>query len=599
MKNLRDFLHILRQNSELATVTAPVNTNLELAEIHRRVISAGGPALFFTNVHQDGKTLPYSAVSNLFGTRRRIDLAFGKRPQQFVQNLIKLTQKPPSPKLLWRQRKDLWQATKIGLKQQKRGAILERHNDIDLEQIPFIKSWPEDGGHFATLPLVYTENLEEGMHNLGMYRMQRFGVRETGMHWQIHKGGGYHFHNASGQKVPLEVSVFFGGAPAMILAAVAPLPENVGELLLASLLIGQKVALVERGESHPLVAEAEFALSGKIYPEELRQEGPFGDHYGYYSLEHPYPVFRVEDIYHRKDAILPVTVVGKPRQEDFIIGDYLQDLLSPVFPLVMSGVVKLWSYGEAGNHALASAVVKERYPREAMASAFAILGQGQLSLTKFLLLLDKPMELANFKQVLGYILARSDLSRDLYIFDQLSMDTLDYTGPEVNKGSKAVLLGVGEAIRNLPRDTNGLPDWIRKAAIFTPGCLVIDTGKSFARESLSPQEMARDKHLSAWPLVVLVDNAEQAARTTARFLWTTFTRFEPAADIYTAGIRQRRNTVSYRGPMLWDCRMKTSYPRELFCDEATRQTVDKRWTEYFPQGMAMGDGDNGHLDLDD
>ena len=207
----------------------------------------------------------------------------------------------------------------------------------------------------------------------------------------------------------LPVTVFLGGPPALILSAIAPLPENVPELMLASLIAGERLRMTTApgGHPHPLVASAEFALMGEVRPRERKPEGPFGDHYGYYSLRHDYPVFHVRQLARRRDAIYPATVVGKPRQEDFYIGDLLQELLSPLFPLVMPGVRDLWSYGETGYHSLAGAVVRDRYAREAMASAFRILGEGQLSLTKFLIATDQPVDLKDFRATLEHLLART------------------------------------------------------------------------------------------------------------------------------------------------------------------------------------------------
>ncbi len=243
----------------------------------------------------------------------------------------------------------------------------------------------------------------------------------------------------------------------MILAAIAPLPEDVPELVLASLLAGEKLKLTK----NPLVAGIDWLpkrslrLVGKAPPHKRQPEGPFGDHYGYYSLQHDYPVFEVDAVFHRRDAIYPATVVGKPRQEDFFIGDYLQQLLSPLFPLVMPGVRDLWTYGETGFHSLCAAVVQERYGREALVSGFRILGEGQLSLTKFLMLTDTPQDLHDFPRLLEHILARFNPQTDLFVISNVSMDTLDYTSGKVNEGSKAIMLGLGEAKRDLPREFRG------------------------------------------------------------------------------------------------------------------------------------------------
>jgi UbiD family decarboxylase len=419
---------VLRQQRQIVEIHAEVDPCLELAEIHRRVAAANGPALLFRRV----KGSRFPVVTNLFGSSERVSLAFSHRPEEFVAELVNLATKhfPPSLSLLWEKRRQLAKALRIGLKRKSRGPILEqRMHTPDLEALPMLKSWPEDGGHFVTLPLVYTEPPGGGPSNLGMYRMQRYDSRTSGMHWQIAKGGGFHFHQAELQNQTLPVNVFLGGPPALIMSAIAPLPENVPELLLASMLQGEKLHLCNNPHNrYPLIAQAEFALVGHVAPHVRRPEGPFGDHYGYYSLQHDFPLFQCEHIYHRKDAIYPATVVGKPRQEDFYLGEYLQKLLAPLFPVVMPGVKDLWSYGETGFHSLSAAVVKERFYRECMHSAFRILGEGQLSLTKFLLVTDQPTELGNFKKTLTTILERFKPETDLFIFANLSLDTLDCGG---------------------------------------------------------------------------------------------------------------------------------------------------------------------------
>src|SRR5687767_1099557 len=285
--------------------------------------------------------------------------------------------------------------------------------------------------------------------------------------------------------------------------------------------------------SHRLAAESEFALVGFSPPNERRLEGPFGDHYGYYSLEHDYPVFQVEGVFHRGDAIYPATVVGKPRQEDFFIGDYLQKLLSPLFPMVMPSVRDLWSYGETGFHSLAAAVVQERYGREALVSGFRILGEGQLSLTKFLLLTDKPQDLSDFPKLLEHVLERFRPETDLFVFSNVSMDTLDYTSGKVNEGSKAIMLGLGEPVRKLAREFRGaLPAFVSRAEVFCGGCLVLQ-GASFAEDETLAARVASDPTFAEWPLIVVHDDAS-VARSSPDFLWATWTRFEPAADIYAA-----------------------------------------------------------------
>jgi UbiD family decarboxylase len=360
-RNLRSFIDALRSENEIVEIAAEVDPYLEIAEIHRRIIDQKGKALLFTNV----KGSQFPVVTNLFGTVKRIDLAFGKRPLEFVKRAVEVAEnlRPPTLGKLWEFRDIVRSGMKIGTRSVRNAPVLEQQQTpVNLEALPFLQLWHEDGGYFNTLPLVYTESPTTGKHNLGIYRMQRYDTTTTGMHWQIGKGGGFHYFEAEQKNEPLPVTVFLGGPPALMLSAVAPLPEGAPELMLASLLAGEKIGMgANPTGDHRLVAEAEFALVGHVPPYQRKLEGPFGDHYGYYSLQHDYPVFQADAVFHRKDAIYPATVVGKPRQEDFYIGDYLQELLSPLFPVVMPAVRDLWSYGETGFHSLAAAVVQERY----------------------------------------------------------------------------------------------------------------------------------------------------------------------------------------------------------------------------------------------
>lgn len=580
--NLGQFLNVLRKEGEIVEIDVPVNPHLEAAEIHRRVIDQGGPALLFNRIEKSNIPL----VTNLFGTQRRMELAFGPRPEELIKELVKLPEMATSLSLKSiYEKKGLFLdlALKTGLKRKKSGPVLSQTvYPPRLTELPLLTTWEEDGGPFVTLPLVYTEHPETGIPNLGMYRLQRYDDTSTGLHCQIGKGGGFHLAEAKRLNQNLPVNVFIGGPPALILSAIAPLPENVPEMLLASLVMGGKLNLCKNPYGPlPLVAEAEFSLIGESDPNELKPEGPFGDHYGYYSLTHDYPVFRCKAVAHRKNPVCAATVVGKPKQEDFFIGDYLQDLLSPIMPIVMPAVEDLWAYGETGYHSLAAAVVKQRYRREAMVSAFRILGEGQLSLTKFLLVVDRKVDLRDFPAVLQHTLERADMETDLYVFSNLSMDSLDYTGPVINEGSKGVLLGLGDKKRDLPHELNSdLPNVVTSAAPFCPGCLVI--------ESKAPTEelegLLTTSGLNDWPLIVLVDDVKSTVKSSSSFLWTTFTRFEPGADIYACHKTIERNHIIYRAPILIDARMKPDYPDELFCDEKTSALVDRRWKEYFPDG---------------
>ncbi len=546
------------------------------------MIEEGGPALLFARP----KGSDFPVVTNLFGTPKRLALAFGGRPLEFVRTAARAATElvPPTPASLWKFRSFFGEALRVGTTRARNAPVLDVVETApDLTRLPALTQWPEDGGPFLTLPLVYTEHPERRESNLGMYRIQIHGPRTTGVHWQIGKGGGFHYHAAEARGEALPLTIFLGGPPALILGAIAPLPEGVPELLVASLLLGRKLEMADAaGAPHRLVARAEFAITGRVPPKLRRPEGPFGDHYGYYSLEHDYPVLEVDRVFRRTDAIFPATVVGKPRQEDFYIGDTLQELLSPLFPLVMPSVVSLWSYGDTGFHSLAAAVVRDRYGREAMASAFRILGEGQLALTKFLLVTDARRDLRDFKGLLAHVLARCRFETDLFVFGNLAMDTLDYTGPKVNEGSKGVLLGLGDAIRDLPAEFRAaLPAGAAAAAVFCPGALVVQ-GPGFGADRDYPSRLAADPAVASWPLVVLADDAAETARDERAFLWRVFTRFEPAADVHGA-TRVVRNHLAFSPPVVIDARTKPWMPRVVEADPSTVSLVDRRWREYFPK----------------
>ncbi|MGN7455171.1 UbiD family decarboxylase [Paenibacillus pasadenensis] len=584
--NLRQFTEALRQDGDLAVIDAPVDPNLELAEIHRRIIEEEGPALLFTNVK--GSTFP--VLTNMFGTSRRVDLAFGPKPEQLMKTIVGAADRllPPTLGAIWGERGMMLDLLKVGLKDVPSGSapVLQQvRREAPLQGLPFLTSWQEDGGPFVTLPLVYTEHpLHPKKHNLGMYRMQIFDDRTTGMHWQIHKGGGFHYHEAEKLNQELPVSVFLGGPPALIAAAIAPVPEHLPELMIASLILGGKLPVTQDPLGrHRIPAEAEFAIHGTVPPHERRPEGPFGDHFGYYSLQHDFPVFNVKHVHHRKDAIYPATIVGKPRQEDYYLGEYLQRLLSPAFPMAMPGVKDLWAYAETGVHALAAAVVRESYSREALGTGFAIFGQGQLSLTKFLMLTDQPIDLSKFDTLLETVLERFQPETDLFVFDNTSHDTLDYTSGKLNHGSKGLLIGVGEPVRTLPYEyTEGPIAEINDIAVYCKGALVVSGASYAADPELASKLLERvAERGTEWPLIVLVDDASTVASAQTPFLWTVFTRFNPADDIYALS-DARRHHLAYRLPIVIDARMKPGYPDELFPREDIVQLVDRRWKEYFP-----------------
>ncbi len=582
--NLRSYIETLRREGELRVVEETVDPHLELAEVQRRTVARQGPALLFTKVAGAG----FPVATNLFGSRRRIDLAFGEDPARFFSRVAEAAQQlmPPTLGTLWRFRDLAVSVLRTGTRNRPSGPVLARvMNPARLTSLPRIQSWPGDGGPFLTLPLVYTEHPVTGRSNLGMYRNQIYDDTTVGMHIQIHRGGGFHHYEAERRNQDLPVNLFLGGPPALILSAIAPLPENVPELVLASLLQGGKLGLIRAPQVSPLpiVAEAEFLLVGRIPPGRRRLEGPFGDHYGYYSLAHDYPVMEVSRVHHRENAIFPATVVGRPPQEDHYIGEYLQELFAPIFPLVMNGVEAVWAYDEAGMHPLAAAVVKNRYPREAFAAAMRILGEGQLSLTKFLMVTDRSMPLRNFRRLLCHVLERADFASDLFVFSNVSQDTLDYTTRTINEGSKAILLGLGEKKYSLAESLHAdlKNPAFRRQRLFVPGVLVVD-GPGWRENDAAVGELLREEAVQPFRLVCLVDDADECVKDDGSFLWTVFTRFEPAADIHARDARLQRYHVSLSPPVVLDCRIKPWYPPAVEPDGETVARVDRLWPKIFP-----------------
>jgi UbiD family decarboxylase len=386
--DLRAFLAHLEKAGDLARIRGPVNPNQEMTIIQHRIMAAGGPALLFENVVGS----PYRVVTNLFGTRQRTRQAFGGDPASLGQRVLRLsrTLMPPSIKGMVRARRDLLALSTARMRKVGSGPVLDAVCDPpDLNQLPVLTCWPDDGGPFFTLPLVHTTDPDNGTGNLGIYRLQRFDGCSTGMHWQIEKGGGFHFHRATAMNRSLPVSVILGGPPSLIAAAVTALPEGIDERLLAAYMMNRPLDVIHRSTTgHRVPARAEFVLEGTVTPGDMQWEGPFGDHFGHYSHAADYPVFRVQRILARKDAIYPATVVGKPIQEDFFMGEAIQEMTLPLLKIIRPAVVDLWAYPETGFHALAVMSVNERYPKEALKHTLGMLGEGQVSLTKVMITVD-------------------------------------------------------------------------------------------------------------------------------------------------------------------------------------------------------------------
>jgi len=596
-RNLQECVVDLERHGMLRRIDAVIDPELEIGCIQQRVYAAGGPALLFTNPR--GCSFPM--LGNLFGTLERTRFIF-RDTLSAIEKLVALKVNPANAlKNPFSAITAIPAALSLLPRKVSGGAILA--NRTTIEQLPRLKSWPLDGGAFITLPQVYSENpAAPGFRNsnLGMYRVQLSGNsyeanKEIGLHYQIHRGIGVHHAEAIARGLPFKVSIFVGGPPAMTVAAVMPLPEGMPEISFAGLLGGHRLAMICRSGELPIPAEADFCIIGTIDPERLLPEGPFGDHLGYYSLAHDFPVLRVEEVFHRDGAIWPFTTVGRPPQEDTSFGAFIHELTGELIPTVLPGVKGVHAVDAAGVHPLLLAIGSERYlpysrerePLELLTQANAILGQGQLSLAKYLLMAannDNPPDIHNIGAFISFVLERADFRRDLHFQTATTVDTLDYSGSGLNRGSKVVIAASGEKKRTLaasiPPDF-ALPAGFSKPRLCMPGVLAIAAPECRCeRSSVDPllEELCRffegRKELSGFPLLVVVDDSEFAARTLDNFLWVTFTRSNPASDLYGVGASTVSKHWGCSGPLLIDARKKPHHAPPLEEDPAVVRRVE-------------------------
>jgi 4-hydroxy-3-polyprenylbenzoate decarboxylase len=567
---------------------------LEIAEIQRRVFSNNGPAILFTNV----KGCQFPVVSNLFGTLERSQFIFRNSLDQ-VRRLVQAKVDPSQIlRRPWRHVGLARQALKMIPKRCSRGSVLKHR--CELSDLPQIQSWPRDGGPFITLPQVFSQHPEQDgllQSNLGMYRVQLAGgdylADQVGLHYQIHRGIGVHQQAANGLGKPLKVNIFVGGSPAMTVAAVMPLPEGMSELTFAGVLNGERIKMICRPDELPIYADADFCIQGEIIPDELKPEGPFGDHLGYYSLTHDFPVMRVTNVFHREGAIWPFTVVGRPPQEDTRFGELIHEITGPVIPSVLPGVKAVHAVDLAGVHPLLLAIGSERYtpfsevdhPQEMLTQAHAILGQGQLSLAKYLFILntaDVPsLDISQIESFLFEVLQRVDWRRDLHFSTNTTIDTLDYSGTGLNQGSKLVVAAAGKIKRNLTSDLPTpclLPAGYTEARVVVPGILAIQgppAGESYVQQlDEFCLTLGDDHRVNDFPLIVIVDESQPLENNLNEFLWVTFTRSNPAVDVHGVGASINNKHWGCTGSLVIDARSKPHHAPLLEVAAETSSQVD-------------------------
>jgi 4-hydroxy-3-polyprenylbenzoate decarboxylase len=594
-RNLVECLDDLRRHRMLVEIDREIDPDLEAAAVVRRIYAAQGPAVLFRRL----KGCAFPAVGNLFGTIERTRFLFRDKLDA-VRRLVELKVDPSAGvRRPWRYRGVPWTGLHLLPRRVRRGPILDRATSVD--QLPMIRSWPRDGGPFITLPQVYTEDPDRpglARSNLGMYRVQLAGNayvpnREVGLHYQIHRGIGVHHAAAIRRGEPLRVNVFVGGPPALTVAAVMPLPEGLPELAFAGALGGRRVRMVAPQGCLPMPAEADFVLCGTVDPGVTKSEGPFGDHLGYYSLAHEFPVLKVERVYHRDGAVWPFTSVGRPPQEDMSFGALIHELTGPLVPTVVPGVKAVHAVDAAGVHPLLLAIGSERYvpyaaerrPQEILTQANAILGQGQMSLAKYLFVVahedDPSLDVHDVARFLRHVLERVDWSSDLHFQTRTTIDTLDYSGSGLNAGSKVVVAVAGPPRRELPTDPAAdaaWPEGFGAPRVVLPGILVVSGPRYRADDSAIAEfcrSVAPDGPWGRFPLIVVVDDGEFAARTLNNFLWVTFTRSDPAGDIDGAGAFVDRKHWGCAGPLVIDARIKPHHAPPLDDDPAIERRVDE------------------------
>lgn len=594
---LADCTNDLEKHGHLIRVTDEVDPNLEMAEIHRRVYLSGGPALLFTSV----KGCRFPMVSNLFGTLDRARFIF----RDTFANVQRAIQLKVNPEEAIKQPLKYWKAPLIAWQMQpkkvRRAAVMQ--NKISLPELPQLKCWPDDGGAFVTLPQVYSEDARSpGLmkSNLGMYRVQLSGndydsASQVGIHYQIHRGIGVQHRAAIDAGKPFRVNVFVGGNPAMTVAAVMPLPEGMSELTFAGALAGHRIPMASVEGAASVYANADFVISGTIDPNKLMPEGPFGDHLGYYSLTHEFPVLNVDNVWHRDGAIWPFTVVGRPPQEDTVFGELIHELTAPVIPSVLPGVKGVNAVDASGVHPLLLAIGSERYvpyqattaPQELLTQANAILGQGQMSLAKYLWIIDEhcdaDLDIEDIKTFFIRMLQRVDWKRDLHFQTKTTIDTLDYSGDGFNMGSKAVIAAIGDPIRKLETEVTSelrLPDRFSDPQVCLPGVLAIQSPAFDSKSRIDPQlrrfceSFSDDDNINRFPLILLVDDSRFVAKTLNNFLWATFTRSNPATDIDGIGASIENKHWGCRGSLVIDARIKPFHAPPLIEDPAVSAKVD-------------------------
>ena len=583
--SLQDFIRYLDLNGELIRIKAEVDARLEVTEISIRALQEGMPALLFENVR--GAKFPLAM--NVLASDKRIEMALGKHPDQLGEELITFMEEamPPNPKVFFKHAGITKRIFSALPRKTRRPTSQDVVINPDLNDIPVITSWPEDGGPFITLPQVFTYDPHDGKRNVGMYRMQVFDGQTTGMHWQIQKGGGFHFYQAKKLGREFEIAVALGTDPALLLATVAALPEGIDEVMFSGFLRSRRTRMVKgKSVGIKVPADAEFILEGTVHLTELRMEGPFGDHFGHYSHASKFPVFHISKITHRKNPIYPATVVGRPPMEDKYLGNATQQVLGPLIRLIHPEICDLWAYYEAGFHNLLVVSVEERYQKEAMKTALSIMGEGQLSLTKCIVTVSQDVNPRDFNAVLMAIRENFDPTYDFIMIPKVPLDTLDFTSYKMNLGSKMIMDATRSGntdnrMKNpkpeIDRVINVIDNRIYDWNLLGETLLVVtvhDDGRNVVNKLIKSDELVGPKIVVAVSPDVDIRNQEQT-------IWGIFTRFDAERDIMFTEEKLVGISPLFKGKMGIDATWKKGYPTPLVMSDEIVKKVDERWDSYW------------------
>jgi len=621
---LKDFLSTLEREGELKRITVPVDPYLEASAIAIRSMLEGGPALLFENVK--GSNVPLAM--NILSSDRRVELSLGAHPGELGEKLIHLVEQvmPPKPKQIWQAASPLFNRI-IGARISRKSSDVYTQSNIntdpDLGKLPILQTWPDDGGKFVTLPQVFTYDPITKKRNVGMYRVHVFGKEETGIHWQIQKGGGFHYRQAEQQNKPLEIAIAVGTDPALLLATIAPLPEGIDEVMFAGFLRGQATQM-SRGKTIniDIPANAEFVLEGVVPPQERRREGPFGDHFGHYSHAGMFPVFKIRAITSARSPIFAATVVGKPPMEDKWLGDATQLILGPLAKLTHPEVKDVWAFYESGFHNLLGVATQQRYAKEAMKTALSIATDGQLSLTKCAIIVNSEVNNRDFRALLRAIKQHFDPHYDILIVPNVAMDTLDFTSYTMNLGSK-MLIDATEKFRATASggaypertpspyfeltgketvDARTIDTRIIDSRVFDDVLLVVKVeGPHKASENAAihleneiqvPQKtigrevierLVAEENLPKLPegvKIIAAVSDDVDLGSDMEVIWGIFTRFDAARDVMFTKSVLVGVTAVHQGVMGIDATWKPGYPNPCELPAEIPQLVNDRWKEY-------------------